>query len=104
LLKPLVGELSFRYRLIGCQMFHDTPGLRLSVETMNDANHTYVLNAHIQTDAAAVKAWAEQLCHHLCDVGILYLLDYFEADIDGNPLGEEVNMAHPEFDSRYHSR
>lgn len=49
---------------------------------MNDANYTCLLNVHLQTDATAVKAWAEQLFHRLYDAGILYVLDCFEADSD----------------------
>jgi hypothetical protein len=104
LLHPLVGELYFRHCLIGCHTVYDRPGLRLIVKTMDDVNHTYSLNAHLQTDVSAVKAWVEKLCHRLCDTGILHLLDYFDADIGANPSGKEVKMAHPEFDSRYHSQ
>ena len=63
-------------------MVHDTPALRLGEETMNDENYTCLLNVHLQTDATAVKAWAEQLFHRLYDAGILYVLDCFEADSD----------------------
>ena len=104
LLKAVVGELSFRSRLWGYQMFHEGPGLQLSVETMDEVHPTYVLDARLQSARSGVEAWVGDLCGRLDGADILYLLDYVEEDVSGNELGEEQRVAHPEFDARYRAR
>jgi hypothetical protein len=101
LLQPCVGELSCRSRLLGYQMFCDTPRLRLSVETMDEIDPVYTLNAQHTSDG---ERWLDGLCRRLDEAGILYLINCFEADAAGNPVGEESEYSSPDFESRYRAR
>ncbi len=104
LLKALVGELTFRSRIVGYQMFYKDSTLQMSVETMDDVNATYTLDAHLQCDASGAEAWVKAICQCLEKADILYLLGYVEEDADGDELGEELSFSHPEFEARYQAR
>jgi hypothetical protein len=101
LLTEVVGELSFRSRLVGYQMFLEKPDLQMSVETMQDEHPNYTMNAHLQSDVAGVAAWAKALCKRLEAADIFYLLDYIEEDENGEEIGEEFSFSHPDFEARY---
>jgi hypothetical protein len=104
LLTQQMAELSFRSRLIGYQMFLDTPELQCVVETMDEAHPTYNFRATYLGDQAGADAWVQALCKLLDTAGLLYSLDYVEEDADGNALGEEWTRYAPNFDERYRAR
>lgn len=104
LLKEFLGELSFRSRLAGYQMFLEEPGLQFALETMHDDHPTYTLDVCYQTDSSGAETWVKELCKRLNDADILYLLGYVEEDAKGDEVGEERSFSHPEFDARYQPR
>ncbi len=103
-LEAFLGKLSFRSRLVGYQMFHEGPGLRLSVETMHEAKPEFTLDARYQGEASGAEAWVAGLCQRLDTAHIPYLLDYVESDANGDEIGEEKSLVHPDFEARYRAR
>lgn len=104
LLQECVGEITFRSRMVGYQFFYNSSYLTLSVETADDVQPTYNLDARFQGTEQDVEAWVKKMCMHLDGADILYLLDYVETDAAGEEIGEEVSFAHPDFDARYAAR
>jgi hypothetical protein len=103
-LKTCAAGLSFRMRTVGCEMIHDSPDLRLSLETVDELRPAYALNAEYTGNPQAVELWVHTLCQRLNDAEILYLLDYVEEDAAGNEVGEEHHFQHPAFHERYQPR
>lgn len=104
LLTQQMAGLSFRSRLIGYQMFLDTPDLRCAVETMDEAHPTYYFNATYHGNQAGADAWVQALCKLLDAADILYSLGYVAVDAAGNERGEEWNVYAHNFDDRYQAR
>jgi hypothetical protein len=104
LMRAVLGDLESRPRLYGYDILFETENLRLFCHTTNNDGKEWTLNADFKGSLPDLTAFLARITQQLIDAGFNYAFGYVQIDEDGNEIGEEISLYHPDFDALYAAR
>ena len=99
LMRALLGDIQTRSKLIIDDIIFENESMRLFCSTCN--GREWSLNADFKGALSDLTALLSRLTRKLIDAGFNYDIAYYQVDENGNEVGEEVSLYHPDFDTLY---
>ena len=97
----LFGRAMLRERMFGAEISVEEEALVLEWLTADNEGALWSCYLEFTGEEPDFTALVTRLTERLDEAGILFLLDSYAANADGEPAGEEVTHQNPEFETRY---
>ena len=96
-LQPLFPDLALKVRVFGYDLKYSNADIELHISTTQNNEAEYFIDLSAQTVEAEFNQLAEQIIQLLQSQKINYIVDYYEIDEAGDPVGEENTFFSPQY-------